>query len=259
MEPEEIEEAEDVEKPQNNTDLPERYRLLCQFTPIDTEERVSTENRHAERTLYSCLCRGCSGLKAVDRYFCPTCLFQSQMQQSRLELSFLKSIPRKMNPKPIPIRLYSRRQIDRIYEETVYPACGHSTRHVFGGPRRQTVPCPRCSGSGRVARWLTERQAITEERREEEHHKLMCSRMARRFKKNRWTEWVNYLPQCGAMTQKGKPCRWRCVPGKIRCRRHGGLSTGPRSAEGRARIAKALRDRHAQQRNYLTINNSNTS
>ena len=35
----------------------------------------------------------------------------------------------------------------------------------------------------------------------------------------------------------------RAEPGKARCRFHGGLSTGPRTAEGRARIAEAQRRR----------------
>ena len=48
-------------------------------------------------------------------------------------------------------------------------------------------------------------------------------------------------PECGARTRKGTPCAARCVPGRERCRMHGGLSTGPKSAEGRERIAEANR------------------
>jgi len=33
------------------------------------------------------------------------------------------------------------------------------------------------------------------------------------------------------------------VPGKRRCRLHGGLSTGPQTPEGKARIAAAQRER----------------
>jgi len=50
-------------------------------------------------------------------------------------------------------------------------------------------------------------------------------------------------PECGARTRKGTPCAARCVPGRERCRMHGGLSTGPKSAEGRERIAAANRRR----------------
>lgn len=50
---------------------------------------------------------------------------------------------------------------------------------------------------------------------------------------------------CGARTRKGSPCRAPRVTGKRRCKLHGGLSTGPRTAEGRARIAQAQRLRHS--------------
>lgn len=48
---------------------------------------------------------------------------------------------------------------------------------------------------------------------------------------------------CGAKTRKGTPCRALPVPGKARCRFHGGLSTGPRTAAGRAAIAESNRRR----------------
>ncbi len=48
---------------------------------------------------------------------------------------------------------------------------------------------------------------------------------------------------CGAMTRKGTPCKRRAIPGRKRCRNHGGLSTGPRTPEGRARIAESNRRR----------------
>ncbi len=53
---------------------------------------------------------------------------------------------------------------------------------------------------------------------------------------------------CEAMTRQGTPCRRRPLKDKRRCRLHGGLSTGPRTAEGRARIAEALRARWSRQR-----------
>jgi len=46
---------------------------------------------------------------------------------------------------------------------------------------------------------------------------------------------------CGARTQAGHPCRGRSIPGKRRCRWHGGCSTGPRTTEGRARAMANLR------------------
>ena len=48
---------------------------------------------------------------------------------------------------------------------------------------------------------------------------------------------------CGAKTRKGTPCRALCLPGRTRCRHHGGTSTGPRTAEGKARIAESNRRR----------------
>jgi len=50
-------------------------------------------------------------------------------------------------------------------------------------------------------------------------------------------------PDCGACTRKGTPCRAKAVEGKKRCRMHGGLSTGTKTAEGRARIAESNRRR----------------
>ena len=51
---------------------------------------------------------------------------------------------------------------------------------------------------------------------------------------------------CGAWNRQGNPCGNRVVPGKRRCRFHGGLSTGPRTEEGRARIAAAQKRRWAR-------------
>jgi hypothetical protein len=42
-----------------------------------------------------------------------------------------------------------------------------------------------------------------------------------------------------ARTQAGRPCQARPVKGKRRCRRHGGLSTGPRTPEGLERSQRA--------------------
>ena len=44
---------------------------------------------------------------------------------------------------------------------------------------------------------------------------------------------------CGAKTRSGHPCRKPALKRKRRCRLHGGLSTGPKSKEGRNRIAAA--------------------
>ena len=49
--------------------------------------------------------------------------------------------------------------------------------------------------------------------------------------------------KCGAKTRRGTPCQMKAVPGKNRCRLHGGLSTGPKTAEGRQRIRDAQHKR----------------
>jgi DNA-binding XRE family transcriptional regulator len=54
--------------------------------------------------------------------------------------------------------------------------------------------------------------------------------------------------RCGARTRKGTPCKCKALPGKQRCKFHGGMSTGPKTAEGRARIAEAQRRRWAEYR-----------
>ena len=48
---------------------------------------------------------------------------------------------------------------------------------------------------------------------------------------------------CCARTRKGFPCVRRVVPGRRRCPNHGGLSTGPKTEAGKARIAAAQRAR----------------
>ncbi len=63
---------------------------------------------------------------------------------------------------------------------------------------------------------------------------------------------ASWLPRCGARTKTrgGRPCRASPVLDPYwgetrngRCKLHGGLSTGPRTAEGRMRIAEAQRKR----------------
>jgi hypothetical protein len=45
-------------------------------------------------------------------------------------------------------------------------------------------------------------------------------------------------PRCGARTRSGAPCKGPAMPNG-RCRMHGGLSTGARTPEGKARCAAA--------------------
>jgi hypothetical protein len=54
------------------------------------------------------------------------------------------------------------------------------------------------------------------------------------------------LGKCGATNRKGLPCMARALPGKKRCKFHGGLSTGPKTPEGKQRIAQAQKERWAK-------------
>jgi len=49
--------------------------------------------------------------------------------------------------------------------------------------------------------------------------------------------------QCNALSKRTRQrCKAPAVRGKSKCRFHGGRSTGPKTAEGKARIAKAHTD-----------------
>jgi len=61
-----------------------------------------------------------------------------------------------------------------------------------------------------------------------------------------FTKLVQPRVPCGARTRKGTPCKALSEPGRTRCRFHGGLSTGPKTEEGRKRIAEAQRRRWAR-------------
>lgn len=63
------------------------------------------------------------------------------------------------------------------------------------------------------------------------------------------TTWKNLFPDglCGAKNRRGLPCKirlavYKCKNGRYRCKWHGGLSTGPKTPEGKARTLKALRE-----------------
>ena len=47
------------------------------------------------------------------------------------------------------------------------------------------------------------------------------------------------MEKCLALNRRGTACQKPPLRGKKRCRLHGGLSTGPKTARGRAKIAQA--------------------
>lgn len=52
---------------------------------------------------------------------------------------------------------------------------------------------------------------------------------------------------CHAKTKTGKPCQSRPCPGNVRCKWHGGMSTGPKSTEGKAKSLANLRQNRGKQ------------
>jgi hypothetical protein len=69
--------------------------------------------------------------------------------------------------------------------------------------------------------------------RESKHAALIEAGRGTRFGDS-WTG-----QRCLAKTRRGSSCQKAAIAGKGRCRLHGGASTGPRTVEGRARIAAA--------------------
>ncbi|WP_369334892.1 HGGxSTG domain-containing protein [Tahibacter harae] len=47
-------------------------------------------------------------------------------------------------------------------------------------------------------------------------------------------------PPCGAHTRRGTPCQGGKIPGRKRCKWHGGLSTGPRTEAGKRKSLQNL-------------------
>ena len=66
-----------------------------------------------------------------------------------------------------------------------------------------------------------------------EHVALTESGLATRF----GPDWPGR--RCGAKTRQGTPCQNPAIKKRARCKLHGGRSTGPRTAEGKARVAAA--------------------
>lgn len=53
---------------------------------------------------------------------------------------------------------------------------------------------------------------------------------------------------CGAMTRRGTSCRLKATYASGRCKLHGGLSTGPKTEEGKERIREGQRRRRERER-----------
>lgn len=46
--------------------------------------------------------------------------------------------------------------------------------------------------------------------------------------------------RCGAQTRQATPCKAKPIPGRTRCKNHGGMSTGPLTVIGKAKVALNL-------------------
>lgn len=53
-------------------------------------------------------------------------------------------------------------------------------------------------------------------------------------------------PHCGAKTRSGEPCQAKRLPGRDRCKWHGGKSTGPRTPGGKAKVTANLPNRSSK-------------
>ena len=95
-----------------------------------------------------------------------------------------------------------------------------------------------CTSNARVREWgFIDHQQEAFDRQFEKKRAALKQREAVRASKRRVV--------CGAKTRKGHPCKLMSEPGRRRCKFHGGKSTGPKTAEGRARIAECQRRRWA--------------
>jgi hypothetical protein len=75
-----------------------------------------------------------------------------------------------------------------------------------------------------------------------------------------WSHTKRECPRCGAMCRDGSRCNTPAVwnerldrPANGRCRVHGGLSTGPKTEEGRRRTAESNRSRGAKSKHKRGI------
>jgi hypothetical protein len=105
----------------------------------------------------------------------------------------------------------------------------------------------------RLERYIDERMREYEERvrlRElksaarEAGHRCVAAKRARESEERTRLRELKKQP-CGAKTRAGHPCQRKGLGRGGRCANHGGASTGPKTIEGRQRIAEAQRRRWA--------------
>ena len=84
---------------------------------------------------------------------------------------------------------------------------------------------------------------VHEDKEQERLDRASEKRLDRILKQVAW-----HQQRCNATTRNGHPCKLMSEPGRTRCKFHGGKSTGPKTEEGKARIAEAQRKRWAEYR-----------
>lgn len=114
---------------------------------------------------------------------------------------------------------------------------GHAPTKFFGVLKLKVYPTP----NARTRTWgiIDQQQKFLDAKLAVELKRLSDNAAIKRARER---------VRCGAKTRKGHPCRLLSEAGKRRCKFHGGMSTGPRTPEGRARIAEAQRQRWARWR-----------
>ena len=107
-------------------------------------------------------------------------------------------------------------------------------QHVLEVARAAYMQHALANGYRAIAEREQERQSVVQEWRRLHEERMSACELHRAR---------NHGPRCGAKTRAGRPCQRKVVLGKTRCPNHGGLSTGPKSPEGKARSLAALRRR----------------
>lgn len=137
-----------------------------------------------------------------------------------------------------------------------FPSCGHAVG--FLSAKWGAFVCPDCGKdgceAGQVQVWKTAAEWARQDVREARERKQAASEAAQLlsesgtrcgFSGRQVRRMLGFLaPKCEAHCKRtGKPCPKRVVLGNVRCRLHGGLSAGPATAAGRARISESNRRR----------------
>lgn len=187
-------------------------------------------------------CRHCRGRGALPVVACGWCAYMKRVSENA-------ALPSPALVWHFPEDLHSQDPSGEAFP------CGHP---FDGWPaERGQAECTKCEGSGDVQDWKTAAAWAKQDAKEARQKKQDASDAAKVLAKygtaggysarkvRQMLRWLR--PVCEAhCRQTGKPCPNPVVLGRVRCRQHGGLSTGPKTADGRARIGESNRRRQAR-------------